>query len=284
MSSIQVETSLNDSDFNKLRAIVHKQTGITIADNRRSMLFSRLQRRLRETGETTFRSYIEKVSSDPAEMQELTNRVTTNETYFYRTPRVWSYFRNTAIPRFLDSRSQRQMKVWSAAASTGEEGHTLGVVLEDVRKSTPGFDYSVLGSDISSRVLAIAKEGHYVGRPVARFKREDPDLFEKYMIGNDTDGYRVAPDIKRRIQFKLHNLLMPLSSGGPFDVVFLRNVLIYFTQQDQEKILANIHKQLRPEGTLIIGESETLKTLKCDFEAVEPLVYRPILEGQGTAP
>ncbi len=281
MSSIQVEKSLNDSDFNKLRAIVHKQTGITIADNRRSMLFSRLQRRLRETGETTFRSYIEKVSSDPAEMQELTNRVTTNETYFYRTPRVWSYFRNTAIPRFLDSRSQRQMKVWSAAASTGEEGHTLGVVLEDVRQLTPGFDYSVLGSDISSRVLAIAEEGHYVGRPVARFQREDPQLFEKHMIGNDTDGYRVAPDIKRRIQFKLHNLLQPLSSGGPFDVVFLRNVLIYFSHEDQEKILANIHKQLRPEGTLIIGESETLKTLKCNFEAVEPLVYRPILEGQG---
>lgn len=282
-TSPDIEKSLNDADFDALRNIVHKETGITIADNRRKMLFSRLQRRLRETGEVTFKGYIAKVSSDPGEMQELTNRVTTNETYFYRTPRVWSHLREVAIPAFLDSDARRPMKVWSAAASTGEEGHTFGVVLEEVRQANPGFDYSVLGTDISSRVLAVAKEGHYVGRPVARFKREDPKLFAKHMQGNDTDGYRVKDDIKRRIQFRLHNLLKPLSSGGPFDVVFLRNVLIYFTPSDQEKILANIHRQLRPEGTLMIGESESLKALKCDFEAIEPLIYRPTITGKGAA-
>lgn len=284
MSSIEVEKSLNDGDFSELRAIIHKQTGITIADNRRSMLFSRLQRRLRETGEATFRGYIAKVSSDPGEMQELTNRITTNETYFYRTPRVWSYLRETVIPEFLESQARRPMKIWSAAASTGEEGHTLGVILEDVRRANPSFDYSVLGTDISSRVLEIAERGLYVGRPVNRFKREDPELFAKQMVGNDKDGYRVRPEVKRRIQFKLHNLLKPLASGGPFDVVFLRNVLIYFTDVDQEKILANIHRQMRPEGTLVIGESESLKSLKCDFGALEPLIYRANLTAQAAAP
>lgn len=277
-----VEKSLNDADFDKLRSIIHKETGITIAENRRSMLFSRLQRRLRETGEQTFRGYIEKVSSNPEEMQELTNRVTTNETYFYRTPRVWQHLRETVIPAFLESKTTRPMKAWSAAASTGEEGHTLGVVFESVRQSNPGFDYSVLGTDISSRVLAIADEGHYVGRPVARFKREDPELFKQHMVGNDTDGYSVQPDIKRRIQFKLHNLLKPLASGGPFDVVFLRNVLIYFTDSDQEKILVNIHQQLRPGGTLVIGESESLKSLRCDFDPVAPLIYQPTLSREGS--
>ena len=283
MTSSDIEKSLNDADFEALRAIVHKETGISIADNRRSMLFSRLQKRLRETGEATFKNYIAKVTSDPDEMQELTNRVTTNETYFYRTPRVWSHLREVAIPAFLEARAARPMKVWSAAASTGEEGHTFGVVLEDVRLANPGFDYAVLGTDISSRVVAIANEGHYVGRPVARFKREDPELFAKHMVGDDTEGYRVKPEIKRRIQFKLHNLIKPLSSGGPFDVVFLRNVLIYFNDQDQETILANIHKQLRPEGTLVIGESETLKSLNCDFEAVAPLIYRPAVKGKRVA-
>jgi chemotaxis protein methyltransferase CheR len=281
ISTVHIEKSLGDADFDKLRAIVHKETGITIADNRRSMMFSRLQRRLRETGEATFSGYIERVLSDREEMQELTNRVTTNETYFYRTPRVWTHLRDVAIPAFLEAGARRPMKIWSAAASTGEEGHTIGVVLEDVRQSNPGFDYSVLGTDISSRVLAIAEEGEYVGRPVSRFRREDPELFSKHMVGNDTDGFRVKPNIKRRINFKLHNLLKPLASGGPFDVVFLRNVLIYFTEEDQEKILANTHQQLRPDGTLIIGESETLKSLRCDFEAVEPLVYRPTLLGHG---
>lgn len=274
------EKTLSEADFAKLRAIVHENTGITVAENRKSMMVSRLQRRLRDTGSPTFGSYISKLSSDPAEMQELTNRMTTNETYFYRTPRVWSHLREVTIPEFLNAPGARQMKVWSAAASTGEEGHTIGVVLEDVRASNRGFEYSVLGTDISSRVIDIAKAGTYVGRPVARFRNEDPKLFEKYMVGNDTDGYAVTPDIKNRLTFKLHNLLKKLPSGGPFDVVFLRNVLIYFTPEDQEKILANIHAQMRPNATLIIGESETLKNLDCAFDMIAPLVYRPTLCAQ----
>ena len=280
MSSTPQEKTLSEIDFTKLRAIVHKNTGITIAENRKSMMFSRLQRRLRETGSKTFNSYISKVSSDPDEMQELTNRITTNETYFYRTPRVWAHLREATIPEFLSAPGMRQMKVWSAAASTGEEAHTLGIVLEDVRRANEGFDYSVIGTDISSRVLEIAEKGQYVGRPVARFRKEDPALFTNYMIGNDTDGYSVKPEIKRRITFKLHNLLKRLASGGPFDVVFLRNVLIYFTHEDQENILTNVHAHLRPEGTLIIGESETLKSLNCRFEPIAPLIYRPSLHTQ----
>lgn len=273
---IETEKSLSEADFAQLRAIVHKQTGITIAENRKSMMFSRLQRRLRETGQASFAGYIALVAEDADEMQELTNRVTTNETYFYRTPRVWSYLREEIVPSFLASASSRGMRVWSAAASTGAEAHTLGVVLEEVRTNNRGFDYSVLGTDISSRVIDIAEEGCYVGRPVARFMREEPTLFAKYMMGNDEDGYRVTADIKRRITFRLHNLLDPLKKGGPFDVIFLRNVLIYFTDEDQEKILAHIMKSLRPDGVLIIGESETLSNLNCQFQAVAPLIYRPV--------
>lgn len=275
MASLEHEKTLSDADFAKLRAIVHQNTGITIAENRKSMMFSRLQRRLRETGEATFGGYIARVTSDPDEMQQLTNRVTTNETYFYRTPRIWAHLRDVVIPGFLEAPGARQMKVWSAASSTGEEAHTIGAVLEDVRGANPGFNYSVLGTDISSRVIDIATEGHYVGRPVARFKKEDPELFARQMVGDDTAGYRVTPEAKKRITFRLHNLLDRLKTGGPFDVVFLRNVLIYFTNEDQEKILANVHAQMRPDATLIIGESETLANLNCKFEAVAPLIYRP---------
>lgn len=275
----ELESSLSDDDFAKLRAIVHENTGITIAENRRSMMYSRLQRRLRETGESTFKEYIARVSSDPDEMQELTNRITTNETYFYRTPRIWSHLRDTTIPEFLASGKADKMRVWSAAASTGEEAYTLGVVLEDVRKSNPTFEYSVLGTDISSRVIEIAQTGCYVGRPVARFRKEDPALFSKYMEGNDSDGYRVISSIKPRISFKLHSLLRQIKSVGPFDVVLLRNVLIYFSPEDQCRILANIRANMRSKSTLIIGESESLKGLECDFEPVAPLIYRPTIPG-----
>lgn len=280
ISQSEFETTLSDADFAKLRAIVHENTGISIAENRRSMMVSRLQNRLRITGERTFSGYISRVTADPAEMQELTNRVTTNETYFYRTPRVWAHLKTVVIPEFLGTVKGRPMKCWSAAASTGEEGYTIGVVLEDVRRSNPQFDYSVLGTDISSRVIEVAKKGQYIGRPVARFRKEDQTLFSKFMVGNDDDGFCVIPDIKRRVTFKLHNLVNQLKTGGPFDVIFLRNVLIYFTQEDQEKILANVHAALRPEGTLIIGESETLTSLKCSFKPIAPLIYTPVVQAR----
>lgn len=283
MLSAGAQAQLSDANFERLRAIVHDETGITIADNRRSMLISRLQPRLRETGEGNFNSYIKRVVADPAEMQELTNRITTNETYFYRTPRVWTHLRDVTIKAFIDTQKGRPMKVWSAAASTGAEAYTLGVILEDTRRKNTGFEYSVLGTDISSRVIDIANEGLYIGRPIARFRREEPALFEAHMVGDDKEGFRVRRDIKRRIKFGLHNLLQPLRTGGPFDAIFLRNVLIYFTPEDQEKILRNIHNLLRPGGTLVIGESETLKNLNADFEVLAPLIYRSVAAGHDRA-
>lgn len=274
-----MENSLSEVDFIQLRSIIHSETGITISDNRKRMLYSRLQSRLRATGTPTFRKYIEKIRNDDKEMQEFKNRVTTNETYFYRTPRIWSHFRTETIPKFLELQPQRPMNVWSAAASTGEEAHTAGVVLESVRQTHTKFDYSVLGTDISTRVIGIAKHGLYKGRPLARFRNEEPELFLKFMTGTDSDGYCVTQSIRQRISFRPHNLTERLSSGGPFDVVFLRNVLIYFVSEDQERILANIYEQMRPNGTLFIGESETLSNLKCKFEQISPLVYKPCFPG-----
>lgn len=271
------DIEMSDSEFAKLRAIVHKNTGITIGENRKSMLLSRLRRRLREVDAPNFSSYISGLVNNPGEMQELTNRVTTNETYFYRTPRVWEHFENEVVPKFLKARHARPLKIWSAAASTGEEAHTIGVLLEDLRQKHQGFEYSVLGTDVSSRVLKIAETGLYKGRAIARFQKAKPDLFKTHMIGNDTDGFQADPAIKKRLKFKLHNLLERLKSTGSFDVVFLRNVLIYFTKEDQETILNHVRDQIRPEGTLYIGESETLTNLDTGFEQVLPIIYRPVL-------
>lgn len=275
MSNFQVESSISDDDFSRLRTIIHNHTGITIANNRRSMLFSRLQRRLRATGEATFSGYIEKVCQDSVEMQELTNRVTTNKTLFLRTPRIWAYMRSKAIPMFLEKNFNRSMKVWSAAASTGEEAYTIGMVLEEVRKSYPRFSYSILGTDISSRVLEVADSARYSDQSIHRFKQQEPDLFRNHLTETEKSFYSVSSDIRRNIQFKLHNLIEPLSNHEKYDLILLRNVLIYFSNKDQEIILRNIHQKIHPDGILIIGESESLNSLNCDFESIEPLIYRP---------
>ncbi len=275
MRKPETDISMSDGDFTKLRAIVHRNTGITIGETRKTMLVSRLRRRLREVDEPSFASYISRLASDPEEMQELTNRVTTNETYFYRTPRVWDYFQEVFLPDFHARGGNTRMRVWSAAASTGEEAHTIGTILEQQRLEKPGFDYSVLGTDVSSRVLDVAQTGVYNGRSIARFRKEQPDLFASHMKGSDADGYKAVPQIRARLKFKLHNLLERLGGTSPFDAVFLRNVLIYFTDEDQEKILQHVRDLIKPDGVLFIGESETLNNLRTGFEQLAPIIYRP---------
>ena len=271
-----INLDLSDKQFEKLRAIIHTHTGITIGDGRKSLLLTRLRSRLRAQNEPDFKSYIARLDKDSDELQELINRVTTNKTYFYRTPRIWEHFRDIAVPDFLAANSGRPMRVWSAAASTGEEAHTIGIVLEQFRRAESGFDYSVLGTDVSSRVLKVAETGVYAPSTFSAFQKDQPDLIRNAMVGDDVNGFRVRPEIKNRLKFKLHNLQKRLKNARAFDVVFLRNVLIYFTIEDQESILRNVAALMPPTGTLYIGESETLNRLDTSFEAVEPMVYRPI--------
>jgi len=267
---------LSDSQFTQLREIVHANTGITIGDGRKSLLLSRLRSRLREANEPDFRSYIARVSKDADELQQLINKVTTNKTLFYRTPRIWDHFTKNSVPNFIKQSPGRSMRIWSAASSTGEEAHTVGIVLEEFRQSQAGFDYSVFGSDISSRVLEIAQKGLYSGQTLSGFRKDQPGLFQKYMVGDDSGGFQVKPEIKSRLKFKLHNLQKRLTNTAPFDAVFLRNVLIYFTNEDQENILRHVHAMMSPEATLFIGESETLNRLNTSFEQIEPMIYRPL--------
>lgn len=268
------DLSLNEANFQKLRLLVHQHTGITIGETRKSMLLSRLRSRLRETQEPNFKAYIQRVSVDSDELQELINRVTTNKTFFYRTPRIWEHFGEVCVPDFVAKKSSLPMKVWSAAASSGEEAHTIGVLLEDVRKKEPRFDYSILGTDVSTRVLKIAEAGIYEAATAEHLQKERPDLFAAHVIPCPEHRIKVKPEIKSKISFKKHNLLKRLSGGGPFDVVFLRNVLIYFTPGDQEEIIRLVVEKMHPDGTLIIGESETLSRLDTGLEMVAPMVYR----------
>ena len=272
----ETDLELSDLQFTKLCGIIHKNTGITIAEGRKSMLVSRLRSRLREIGDTDFKAYLALVSSSKDEMQELINRVTTNKTLFYRTPRIWEHFRDTVTEEFLARKTMRPMRVWSAASSTGEEAYTIGMVLETIRAEHETFDYKILGSDISSRVLKEADTGVYTAKSVSGLRDDHPDLFGAHMVGDDAGGFQVSAKIKARISFKLHNLQKRMTGSSPFDVVFLRNVLIYFTPEDQQAILANIHASMPPEGTLYIGESESLTRMQTEFGILEPMVYRPL--------
>lgn len=281
--TININDNLSDKCFAEFLNLTHKLTGITIGDNRKSMLVSRLRTRLRATESPDFESYLEFLKKDSDEIVQFINSITTNKTLFFRTPRIWSYLSDIYIPEWINARNGRKFQVWSAAASTGEEAYTAGVLLESFRARYPSFDYQITGTDISSRVIKTAKAGVYSARSVQRFRDTESELFQAHMVGNDTDGYSVTPNIRGKIRFKEHNIFKPYKHTAKFDVALLRNVLIYFTKPDQEKAISNVERSLQSTGLLVIGESETLSPLNTQFSPAAPLIYRPAEKKAGKA-
>lgn len=267
---------ISEACFNEFVSLVHDMTGITIRCNRRAMLVGRLRSRIRNLQLSSYESYLAYIKSHREEHDQFINVITTNETYFYRTPRIWEYVTKEFLPRWCEENPGRTLSVWSAAASTGEEAHTLGILLQQFKEHHPGFEYRVLGTDISPRVVDIAVKGVYKGRSIARFREAEKTIFTKYMTGDDEHGYSVLPEIKSRIQFNISNLFNENTKRGTYDLILLRNVLIYFSKEEQKTVMSILHSQLVPQGIAIIGESETLKNIETDFEPVKPTVYRAI--------
>jgi len=265
---------LSDECFATLKAMIHTHTGITIKPERKAMLEGRLSKRLRDLSLPDFESYVKHVDSVPGEREQFVNKVTTNETYFYRTPRIWEYVSNVFLTKWHADNPRTTLAAWSAASSTGEEAHTLGIVLQAFKDDNPGFNYRITGTDIDSSVLKGATEGLYNGRSIDRFRKEQPEWFARYMTGNDQDGYRVAPNIRRNIQFKALNLFKPGVANVSYQLILLRNVLIYFTSEDIECVMQVVHKRLSENGIVIIGESESLNNLSTDFTAIVPTIYQ----------
>lgn len=266
------EQKLSDSCFEKYRILIHKVTGISIGKNREAMLLGRIRRRLEYLELSSYEEYLNYVKENLEEEEHLINVITTNETYFYRTPRIWDFFENKLLKSWNRG---RRLNIWSAAASTGEEAHTLGILCQNYKAKNPAFQYRILATDIASDVVKKAAEGCYIGRSIERFKQAKPLLFQKYMSGDDRDGFKAISEIRSNLEFKTHNLFDRFQNDEKFDLILLRNVLIYFTKEDQEKVLANIHRNLSDDGYLIIGESESLTQLSSSFESIMPLIYKP---------
>lgn len=271
----EIEDSLSDACFSQFLQLTYALTGITISESRKSMLISRLRKRLVANRLTKFDDYLTLVQTNPAETVLFIDNMTTNETYFFRTPRIWSYLLDEFVPQFIRANPGRPMRLWSAAASTGEEAHTAGVLFEAARERLSGFDYRILGTDVSSRVIDVAQKGVYAGRSIERFREAHPDLFKRHLTGTDNAGFSVTAPIRERLRFETHNLFAQTSPSSGFDVVMLRNVLIYFTKADQERVLEKIRGTMSSNSILIIGESETLSSLSTGFKSLAPFLYSP---------
>lgn len=265
---------LDDACFSKFITLIHKLTGITIGKNRKSMVQGRLRKRVLALSLNSYDEYLNFVLNHDDEKTPFIDLVTTNETYFFRTPRIWSYIESQLLPAYQQKNSGKTFSAWSAASSTGEEAHSLGVLCQQFKDRNTSFNYEISASDISKRVVDICRNGQYQGRSIESFRSSMPQTFSKYMIENGDGVFSVQAEIKKRLKFFEHNLFTSLKEKRQYDLILIRNVFIYFTPADQMKVLELILPHLTNDGILIIGESESLTGINGGLTKVENLIYK----------
>ncbi len=271
MSESTLHSELNSEELEMIVQLVYKHTGMTMSQNKKVLLQGRIRPRLRNLGLSSFSEYIKYLEKNKNEVQEFINQVTTNETAFFRTKRIWNFFQNEYLPDWTSKNPRKKLKIWSGAASSGEEIYTIAMCCAEFSKKVPTFDYSILGTDISTQVLKFAELGVYQGKSIDSIRNHSIDLFEKYFLKTNESEFQISNTLKQKVKFATHNLMHPQNSL--FDLIFLRNVLIYFEPNEQEIILNYMSNALTPEGKIIIGESESLTGVKSRFRFFAAQIY-----------
>lgn len=262
---------ITNEEFALFQRLIYKIAGISLSDAKKVLLVGRLSKRLKHHNFDTFSQYYRLLSSGqhPEELQVMVDLLTTNETYFFREPGHFAFLKNDVIRA---RRPAGTFRVWSAACSTGEEVYTLAMLLAD---SLPQSPWEVVGSDISTQVLAKAAAAHY---PLDRNEGIPPEFLTRYClkgVRSQSGTFLITPELKRRTHFRQVNLTLPVPADiGEFDVIFLRNVMIYFDMDTKRKVVANLLPRLKSGGYLFIGHSETLNGIQQGLDLVKATIYR----------
>lgn len=261
---------IDDAAFQMLTTFLYSHSGIRVEDNKKQLITSRLSRRLSQLQMSDFGEYVSYATGgrDPAELQVLMNLVTTNETFFFREPSHFDLLHHLAS----EHRSVEPFRLWSAAASTGEEAYSAAMTLEDALPRR----WEILGSDINREVLQKAARGVYRNERIEGI----PDAYlRRYCLrgrGTMKGQLRIDQPLRDRVRFRIANLVQPQSDLGLFHFVFLRNVLIYFDAESKNRAIKHIARQMHPGGYLVIGHAETLPALPEGLVKTEPTVYRKV--------
>lgn len=252
---------------------VRRHTGIAMNERKWPLLAGRLRRRLHALALPDYRDYLRVLEDRPDEILDFIDLVTTNETSFFRTPRIWDYFAQHFLPRWFADHAGAVLRIWSAAASSGEEAYSAAMLCEEFRARHPAFQYSILATDIGGSILRKAAEGHYQGRSIDTFRQAFPGLLDKYFRA-EREGFTVNALLRARLTFRKHNLHELPRDIGPIEFALLRNVLIYFDAPGQQRVLENVRRAMTPAGILVVGESESLSRFETGFVFDQPLIYR----------
>jgi chemotaxis protein methyltransferase CheR len=264
---------MSTKEFMFFKELIENLIGINLTEQKLTLVQSRLGRRMRELGFDSYKQYIDLLQNDPMgrEVTHFINALTTNKTEFFRENAHFDYLKNYLTDMF----HHQTCYLWSAACSNGSEVYTLNIICEELKRDYPHFDYRILGSDIDTQMLQKASSGIYhktelVGLPPLYLSH----YFERG-LKQHSGTYRFRTDMRHKLKFKNCNLVDDNDNFSfQFDVIFLRNVLIYFSKDTITKVIEKMWRHLKPNGILFIGHSENLHGLSHRFEAVGSSVYR----------
>jgi chemotaxis protein methyltransferase CheR len=270
---------IEDWEFTRLQVFIEQESGIFLSPAKKALLTGRLGRRLRELRLDSFGAYLELVERDEDERVRMLDRITTNETHFFREPTHFELLENRVFPRWdSEARSRRRSRrvtMWSAACATGEEPFSLAMLFRYHFPASSGWHLDVLATDLSSRAV---ETGRRLTWPIERAQEVPQHLLKRFMlrgIGTQLGKARIARELRADVQFERLNLCQasyPFSTQ--FDVIFCRNVLIYFRAPERERILGRLVSHLAPEGYLVLGHAETLRGLYGKLTMISPNFYQ----------
>ena len=272
-------------DYDYLRKLLKERSGLTLSADKQYLVESRLLPVARRAGVDGLGGLVQKLKAPGAEqlIVEVVEAMTTNESFFFRDKIPFDHFREQIMPALLARASQRQIRIWCAAASTGQEPYSLAMCLKEMAPQIAGWRIEILGTDLSTEVLEKAKAGIYSQFEVQRGL--PIQLLVKY-FSQVGESWQIAPELRAMVQYKPLNLLHNFSHLGQFDIIFCRNVLIYFDQDTKVDVFDRLAKVLAPDGYLVLGAAETVVGLT---DAFKPLtdqrgVYAPNAAGKPARP
>jgi chemotaxis protein methyltransferase CheR len=274
--------TLSHSDFLRLKDLIYSHCGIQLNETKKTMMEGRLQKRLKKLGMASFSCYCDYLFSKEGMEEELpfmTNEITTNKTDFFREPAHFEYLTRYALPELMKWEAftpRKPLRIWSAGCSSGEEPYTLAMVLQDFSRShTTGLPFTVLATDISSAMLEKAKLAVYEEEKIAPV----PPSFKKEYLLRSADKtrklVRIVPELRSRVAFMRLNFMdRDYGLAQTSDIIFCRNVIIYFDKKTQERLLNRFCQFLSPYGYIFMGHSETILGMDVSLVQVAPTVYR----------
>ncbi len=275
-ASAALDIQLGDQEFNFIRTVVEKNAGIILNATKRQLVQGRLARRMRELGLSTFAEYCEVVrNGGPEELVGLINAITTNVTSFFREVHHFDSLSAVMLPEAMGRNERsRRLRIWSAGCSSGEEPYSIAMAAAETLHGVRGWDFKILATDIDSEILNTAAQGVY---PAERLQGVSDERRKRWFVagvGAQAGQVRIKPELQTLITFKTLNLMGEWPMHGPFDVIFCRNVMIYFDQPTRERLLLRYAQLLADGGYLCLGHSESIHMQHAQFKLVGRTIYR----------